>query len=216
METEQRYTRGLALLWVTGRELLLVSGGGVGLLGFGGDSLWCSSPRYPRLIRHTPSYCDESLFGSRPEGAGWDTSGMARGDAAKLRALFWTPPATPRDDRSPRPRETPLRAIHPVGPSKTEPRVAADSKKLSLDGLDATHPLGRGRSHSLTHLNVPSTGHSATSALHTSGPRNSRPSTSGVTFRSSLVTPRARSVSISVPATPTQRGATPKPKPPWK
>uniref|UniRef100_A0A8C0WC59 RBPJ-interacting and tubulin-associated protein 1 n=1 Tax=Castor canadensis TaxID=51338 RepID=A0A8C0WC59_CASCN len=168
-----------------------------------------------RLIRHTPSYCDESLFGSRPEGAGWDTSRMARGDAAKLRALFWTPPATPRDDRSPRPRETPLRAIHPVGPSKTEPRVAADSK-LSLDGLDATHPLGRGRSHSLTHLNVPSTGHSATSALHTSGPRNSRPSTSGVTFRSSLVTPRARSVSISVPATPTQRGATPKPKPPWK
>ncbi|XP_011953265.3 RBPJ-interacting and tubulin-associated protein 1 isoform X2 [Ovis aries] len=32
-----------------------------------------------RLISHTPSYCEESLFGSRPEGAGWEAKWMARG-----------------------------------------------------------------------------------------------------------------------------------------
>ncbi|XP_064235856.1 RBPJ-interacting and tubulin-associated protein 1 isoform X2 [Aotus nancymaae] len=169
-----------------------------------------------RLISHTPSYCDESLFGSRSEGASFKAPRMAKGDAAKLRALFWTPPATPRGSHSPRPREAPLRAIHPAGPSKTEPRVAADSQKLSMDGLRSSHPLRRGRSRSLTHLNLPSTGHPATSAPHTNRPQDPRPSTSGVTFQSPLVTSRARSVSISVPATPRQGGATQKPKPPWK
>uniref|UniRef100_A0A2K5C5X2 RBPJ-interacting and tubulin-associated protein 1 n=1 Tax=Aotus nancymaae TaxID=37293 RepID=A0A2K5C5X2_AOTNA len=171
---------------------------------------------FARLISHTPSYCDESLFGSRSEGASFKAPRMAKGDAAKLRALFWTPPATPRGSHSPRPREAPLRAIHPAGPSKTEPRVAADSQKLSMDGLRSSHPLRRGRSRSLTHLNLPSTGHPATSAPHTNRPQDPRPSTSGVTFQSPLVTSRARSVSISVPATPRQGGATQKPKPPWK
>ncbi|KAL2767756.1 RBPJ-interacting and tubulin-associated protein 1 isoform 1, partial [Daubentonia madagascariensis] len=169
-----------------------------------------------RLIRHTPSYCDESLFGSRPEGASREAPCMAKGDAAKLHALFWTPPATPKGSHSPRSRETPLRAVHPAGPLKAEPRVAADSRKLSVDGLDSARPLRQGRSHSLTHLNVLSTGHPATSASHTNGPQGPRPSTSGVTFRSPLVTPRAQSVSVSVPATPRQGGATQKPKPPWK
>ncbi|XP_035113614.1 RBPJ-interacting and tubulin-associated protein 1 isoform X2 [Callithrix jacchus] len=168
-----------------------------------------------RLISHTPSYCDESLFGSRSEGASFEAPRMKKGDAAKLRALFWTPPATPRGSHSPRPREAPLRAVHPAGPSKTEPRVTADSQKLSMDGLHSSHPLRRGLSRSLTHLNLPSTGHPATSAPHTNRPKDLRPSTSGVTFRSPLVTSRARSVSISVPAT-RQGGATQKPKPPWK
>ena len=84
---------------------------------------------------------------------------MARGDAAKLHALFWTPPATPRGSHSPRPRETPVRAIHPADLSKTEHRVVASSRSLSVDGLDTPRPLRRKRSHSLTHLNVPSTGH---------------------------------------------------------
>nr|XP_027779207.1 RBPJ-interacting and tubulin-associated protein 1 [Marmota flaviventris] len=163
-----------------------------------------------RLVRRSPSYCDESLFGSRP--AGPEASGMAKGDAAKLRALLWTPPATPRGGHSPRPRETPLRAIHPAGPSKMGPRVAADARELPSGGRGAPHPPGRGRSQSLTHLNTPSAG----CAAHGEGPQAPRPSTSGVTFRSPLVTPRARSVSASVPATPRQGGATQKPKPPWK
>ncbi|XP_057601796.1 RBPJ-interacting and tubulin-associated protein 1 [Hippopotamus amphibius kiboko] len=169
-----------------------------------------------RLIGHTPSYCDESLFGSRPEGASWEAPWMAKGDAARLHALFWTPPATPRGNHSPRPRETPLRAVHPAGPLKTERRAVADSRRLSVGGLDSPRPPRRERSHSLTRLNVPSTGHPPTSAPCTNGPRDPRPSPSGVTFRSPLVTPRAHSVSVSVPVTPRRGGATQKPKPPWK
>ncbi|XP_059264465.1 RBPJ-interacting and tubulin-associated protein 1 [Mustela nigripes] len=169
-----------------------------------------------RLISHTPSYCDESLFGSRPEGTTWEGPSMAKGGAAKLHALFWTPPATPRGSYSSRPRETPLRAIHPAGPLKTEPTVAADSQKLCRGGLDSPQPRRRERSHSLTHLNVPSTGRPPASAPHASGPRDPRPFPSGVTFQSPLVTPRARSVRVSVPAAPQQGGASQKPKPPWK
>ncbi|XP_025874643.2 RBPJ-interacting and tubulin-associated protein 1 [Vulpes vulpes] len=170
-----------------------------------------------RLISHVPSYCDESLFGSRPEGTSWEGPWMAKGDAAKLHALFWTPPATPRGSHSSRSRETPLRAIHPAGPLKAEPKVAADSRKLSMAGLDSPHPLRRERSHSLTHLNAPSACRPPASTLHTNGPRDSRPSPSGVTFQSPRVTPRARSIRDSVPAAPQRGGAaTQKPKPPWK
>ncbi|KAK2504528.1 hypothetical protein MC885_007319 [Smutsia gigantea] len=157
-----------------------------------------------------------SLFGFRPEGASREPPLMAKGDAAKLHTLFWTPPATPRGSHLPCPRETPLRAINPAGPSRTEPRVAVDSWKLFVDGLDSPRSLRQGRSHSLTHLNVPSTGLAPSSARHVNGPRDPRPSPSGVTFLSPLVTPRAHSISVSVPATPRQGGATQKPKPPWK
>ncbi|XP_003419335.1 RBPJ-interacting and tubulin-associated protein 1 [Loxodonta africana] len=169
-----------------------------------------------RLISHTPSYCDESLFGPRPGGIGWEASWMAKGDAAKLRALFWTPPATPKGSHSPRPRETPLRAVHPASPSKTEPRVAAHSQMLPLDGLDTPDPLRRGRSQSLTHLNVPSTVHPCASPPRANGPRDPKSPLSGVTFRSPLVTPRAHSISVSVPASPRRGRAPQTPKPPWK
>ncbi|XP_036908057.1 RBPJ-interacting and tubulin-associated protein 1 [Sturnira hondurensis] len=168
-----------------------------------------------RLISHTPSYCDESLFGSRPEGAGLEAPWITKGNAAKLHSLFWTPPATPRG-HSPHPRETPLRAIHPAGPSKTEPRAGTDSRQLSRGVLDSPRPGRRERSHSLTHLTVPTTGRPPTSGPHTNGPRDPRPSPLGVTFRSPLVTPRIHSGSVSVPATPRRGGATQKPKPPWK
>lgn len=170
-----------------------------------------------RLISHTPSYCDESLFGSRPEGAGPEAPRMAKGDAAKLHSLCWTPPATPRG-HSPHPRETPLRAIHPAGPSKTEPRAGADSHpgQSSRGALDPPHPARRERSHSLTHLAVPTTGCPPTRGPHTNGPWDPKPSPLGVTFRSPLVTPRAHSGSVSMPATPRRGGATQKPKPPWK
>ncbi|KFO23587.1 RBPJ-interacting and tubulin-associated protein 1 [Fukomys damarensis] len=163
-----------------------------------------------RLISHTPSYCDESLFGSHPGGTSWEASRLAKQDAVRLHSLFWTPPTTPRGSDSPRPRETPLCPVHPRGSSVTQPRLAADSRGLS------PRPLRRERSHSLTCLHVPSTGHPASSAPHTNGPQDPRPPRAGVTFRSPLVTPRAHSVSASVPATP-QRGRVPQnPKPPWK
>nr|XP_048278377.1 RBPJ-interacting and tubulin-associated protein 1 [Myodes glareolus] len=169
-----------------------------------------------RLIGHTPSYCDESLFGSRPQGTNKEGSQTAIGDTAKLWTLFWTPPATPRGGHSPRPRETPLRAIHPDGPSKTEPSVATGSQKMSQEGLDAPSSLGRRRSHSLAHLSVPSMSHPASSVPQANGPRSPRPSTSGMTVRSPLVTPRSRSGRVSEPAAPQQGAGPPKPKPPWK
>lgn len=167
-----------------------------------------------RLISHTPSYCDESLFGFRQEGANSEVSPMATGDAAKLQALFWTPPATPRGGHSPCPKETPLRAVHPAQPSQTEPRVTASSRKLSENGFDAASPLRRGRSNSLTHLNVPSNSpHLASCVPHTRGPQHPRP---GVTFQSPRATPRAHSGSRSVSSVPQRGGVPPKPKPPWK
>ncbi|XP_012975164.1 RBPJ-interacting and tubulin-associated protein 1 [Mesocricetus auratus] len=169
-----------------------------------------------RLIGHTPSYCDESLFGSRPQGLSKEGSRTAMGDAAKLRTLFWTPPATPRGSYSPRPRETPLRAIHPDGPSRTEPSMTTGSQKTPQEGLDAPHSLGQRRSHSLTHLSVPSMGHPAAGTPQTNGPWSSRPSTSRMTARSPLVTPKARSGSVSGPAAPQRGASSPKPKPPWK
>ncbi|KAL1768519.1 RBPJ-interacting and tubulin-associated protein 1 [Sigmodon hispidus] len=170
-----------------------------------------------RLIGHTPSYCDESLFGSRSPGTSKEGSRTAMGDAAKLRTLFWTPPATPRGGHSPRPRETPLRAIHPNGPSRTEPNMTTGSEKMSQkEGLDAPRPPGRRRSHSLTYLSVPSMSHPASSVPQTNGSWSPRPSASGMTVQSPLVTPKARSGSVSRPAA-SQRGAgPPKPKPPWK
>ncbi|KAF5929275.1 hypothetical protein HPG69_019296 [Diceros bicornis minor] len=177
-------------------------------------------------VKARPSYVDETLFGNpagtRPTPPDFDPpwvekANRTRGAGTGLsQASGANPSSTPRGSHSPRPRETPVRAIHPAGPSETGPRVAADSRKLSRDGLDPPHPLRRERSHSLTHLKVPSTGRPPTSAPRANGPRNPRPSPSGVTFQSPLVTPRAQSVSVSVPATPRQGGATQKPKPPWK
>lgn len=168
-----------------------------------------------RLISHTPSYCDESLFGSRPVGACWEAPWMVKGGASKLHTLFWTPPATPRG-HPPHPRETPVHTIHPSAPTKTEPREGSGAEKASKGGLDCPLALRRERAHPLTHLNVPSTGHPPTGGPHTSGPRDPRPSPAGVTFRSPLVTPGARSGSASVPATSQRGAATPRPKPPWK
>ncbi|XP_048198864.1 RBPJ-interacting and tubulin-associated protein 1 [Perognathus longimembris pacificus] len=162
-----------------------------------------------RLLRHTPTFCDESLFGPRPGGVRQEASGMAKGDPTKLHALFWTPPATPRTGHSPRPRDTPLRAIHPACSSKTEPGVTADSRNLSLHRAGAPRPLGQGRSRSVTQLNGPS-------SLQTNGPQDPRPSTAGVTFRRPPLTPRARSASISVPAASGPQAAPRKSKPPWR
>ncbi|XP_038956077.1 RBPJ-interacting and tubulin-associated protein 1-like [Rattus norvegicus] len=150
-----------------------------------------------RLIGHTPSYCDEPLFGSQPQGTSKERSQTAMEDAAKLQTLFWTPPSTPRGSYSPRPRVTPLRAIHPAGPSRTEPRVAKDSQRMFRDGLDVPRSLGQRRSHSLTHLTIPST-----------GPWSY---TSGATVQSPLITCNVCSGSVSVPAILPR-----KPKAPWK
>lgn len=169
-----------------------------------------------RLLSHTPSHCDESLFGRRCEGSSWEAPWTVKGNTAKLHALLWTPPPTPRGSQSPRPRETPLRAVHPAAAPETKPREVADSRRRSLGGEGSPRPPGRARSQSLTLLSVPSPGPPTTRAPPTREPRDPRPPASGVTFRSPLVTPRALSVSVSVPATPRRGAETQKPKPPWR
>ncbi|XP_068937755.1 RBPJ-interacting and tubulin-associated protein 1 [Petaurus breviceps papuanus] len=170
-----------------------------------------------RLIRRTPSYCDETLFGSQEEGPTWEAPWMKKEDAAKLRPLLWTPPSVPWASRSPRPKETPLRAIHPVASSEPKNRSKSDIWQRPLDGPNSPGSLKRGCSRSLTHLNASPVGHSlATSPSHQRGQRQARTQTPSVTFQSPLVTPRAHSISLSEPATPRKYLATPKPKPPWK
>ncbi|XP_058512609.1 RBPJ-interacting and tubulin-associated protein 1 [Ochotona princeps] len=164
-----------------------------------------------RLISHTPSYCDESLFGPRPEGGSWQTSGRTKGSTAKLHALLWTPPPTPR--------ETPLRAMHPTAAAAApgaEPRVLGEPRRRSPGPVGSPHLQGRARSPSVPCVSGPDSGHPRSCTPDAREPRNPRLSTSGVTFRSPLVTPRALAVSISGPSTPRPGGVTQKPKPPWK
>ncbi|XP_043846186.1 RBPJ-interacting and tubulin-associated protein 1 [Dromiciops gliroides] len=170
-----------------------------------------------RLIGHTPSFCDETLFGSREEGPTWEAPWMKKEDTAKLQPLLWTPPAAPWTSRSPRPKETPLRAIHPVASSEPKNRSKSNVWQRPLGRTESLGPLKRGFSRSLTHLNASPEGHSLpTSPPHQRGQQQAWAQTAAVTFRSPLVTPRARSISLSEPATPRKYLTTPKPKPPWK
>ncbi|XP_074153282.1 RBPJ-interacting and tubulin-associated protein 1 [Sminthopsis crassicaudata] len=179
-----------------------------------------STPPYPlrkknkyRLIRHTPSFCDETLFSSRQEEPTWDAPWMKKEDAAKLQPLLWTPPPAPWANRSPRPKETPLRAIHP----KPKSRNKLDVWQRLSDGLDSPGSLKRGHSQSLTHLNAFPGGHSpGTSPPRPKGQQQAWTQTAAGTFQNPLVTPRARATNLSEPATPRKHVATPKPKPPWK
>ncbi|XP_028913386.1 RBPJ-interacting and tubulin-associated protein 1, partial [Ornithorhynchus anatinus] len=68
-----------------------------------------------RLVAHAPSYCDETLFGPRPEGPGREAPRMTGGAAAKLRPLLRTPPSAPR------PREPPRAGRPPRGNPRGRP-----------------------------------------------------------------------------------------------
>ncbi|GAB1290102.1 RBPJ-interacting and tubulin-associated protein 1 [Apodemus speciosus] len=74
-----------------------------------------------RLIGHTPSYCDESLFGTSRQG-----SRTAVEDAAKLRTLFWTPQPPPgaATHLAPgRPHCEPFTPLDPPGQSPEWPQA---------------------------------------------------------------------------------------------
>lgn len=79
---------------------------------------------------------------------------MVKADAAKLHALFWTTPAIPRGSHSPH-----LSAS--CSPSwSLKDRVQGGGQLLeAMNGLDTLRPLRQEHSHSLTHFNVPGTGH---------------------------------------------------------
>lgn len=189
------------------------------------------SPRFlppPRLGSHTPSFCDESLFGAKPRGPAWAAPWMRKEDVAKLHALLWSPPPAPRTQPglSPRPRETPLRALRPPAPVSPASAAFEGGRKgqpcpwqrpecgSCPEGRGAP---SRGRSQSLSRLNTPSGGlRLASETTRTERCEHQNPPTAPVTPRGPLM--RGRSKSVSGP--PLSRSSTAvggcKPRPPWK
>lgn len=66
------------------------------------------------------------------ESTSWRRSGWWRQTSAKLHALSGQPQLSLAATTPP--KETPVQAVHPAGPSKTECRVVASSWSLSLNG----------------------------------------------------------------------------------
>ncbi|XP_072735955.1 RBPJ-interacting and tubulin-associated protein 1 [Ciconia boyciana] len=181
-----------------------------------------------RLRSHTPSFCDESLFGAKPEGPAWAAPWMRKEDVAKLHPLLWSPPPAPRNQPSlaPRSRETPLRAVHPRAPAspatagfeagrKGKPCVWKHPESdLGSEGQGAP---SRGRSQSLSRLNASSDGpRLASEHPKTERGKNQSPPTAPATPRGPLM--RGRSKSMSGPSLATNSKAVGgcKPRPPWK
>ncbi|XP_062446462.1 RBPJ-interacting and tubulin-associated protein 1 [Rhea pennata] len=178
-----------------------------------------------RLTSHTPSYCDESLFGTKPEDPAWAASWMKKEDVAKLRPLLWSPSSASRNQSSlsPRSKETPLRAVHPQAPaSPVLADLGADRKGKSyiwkrpesdLDSEGRGAP-SRGRSQSLTRLNAsPDSFRLASSNPKTEKHKHQ---SAPVTPRSPLMRVRSKSVSAPSFARNSKAAVVCKPKPPWK
>ncbi|KAM7089880.1 RBPJ-interacting and tubulin-associated protein 1 isoform 1-T6 [Ciconia maguari] len=181
-----------------------------------------------RLRSHTPSFCDESLFGAKPEGPAWAAPWMRKEDVAKLHPLLWSPPPAPRNQPSlaPRSRETPLRAVHPRAPaSPATAGFEAGRKGKSCVWKHPESDLGsegrgapsRGRSQSLSRLNASSDGpRLASEHPKTERGKNQSPLTAPATPRGPLM--RGRSKSMSGPSLAANSKAVGgcKPRPPWK
>ncbi|XP_074776830.1 RBPJ-interacting and tubulin-associated protein 1 [Athene noctua] len=181
-----------------------------------------------RLRSHTPSFCDESLFGAKPAGPAWAAPWMKKEDVAKLHPLLWSPPPAPRiqPSPSPRPRGTPLRAVHPraaAPPAAAGSETGGEGESCGWKRPDS-HSCSegraapcRGRSQSLSRLNTPSDGHRLPSDnLKTERCKNQSPPTVPATPRRTLMRGRSKSVSgLPLARSSTSVGAC-KPRPPWK
>ncbi|NXS41978.1 RITA1 protein, partial [Balaeniceps rex] len=185
-----------------------------------------AAPR--RLRSHTPSYCDESLFGAKPEGPAWAASWMRKEDIAKLHPLLWSPPPAPQNQLSlsPRSRETPLRAIHPRAPvSPATAGFEAGGKGKSCVQKRPESDLcskgrgapGRGRSQSVSRLNTSSDGlHLASDNAKRERCKNQSPPTAPATPQGPLMRGRSKSVSGPSLAMNSKAVGGCKPRPPWK
>ncbi|NXI70489.1 RITA1 protein, partial [Anseranas semipalmata] len=181
-----------------------------------------------RLRSRAPSYCDESLFGTKPEDPAWAASWMKKEDVAKLHSLLWSPPPAPRSQSSLSPcsRGTPLRAVHPPAPAS--PAAAScetahqgqsrawqrPESHLDSEGQGASR---RGRSQSLTRLNTSSDRlRLASDNPKAERHKNQSPATAPATPRGSLMRVRSKSVSGPSFARSSQAAGGCKPKPPWR
>ncbi|NXI55274.1 RITA1 protein, partial [Chloroceryle aenea] len=174
-----------------------------------------------RLRSHTPSFCDESLFGSKHQGPTWAAPWMRKEDVAKLHPLLWSPPPAPRNQPSPSPRsrETPLRGVHPTPGSGVGPRGTSCKWKCpeSASLSEGRGGPGGGRSQSLSRLNTPSEGpHLALDNLRTERCKKQSPPTVPATPRGPLMRGRSKSMSGPPLARSSMAVGGCKPRPPWK
>ncbi|NXW46448.1 RITA1 protein, partial [Nyctiprogne leucopyga] len=161
----------------------------------------------------TPSFCDESLFGAKPEGPARAAPGMRKEDVAKLHTLLWSPPPAPqhrhglspgsRGDRHPPTPVTPATAGSEVAPEGQPCVWQCPQSQLGSPGRGAP---GRGCSRS----------------LHT-GPclglercKNQSPPTAPATPRGPPTRGRSRSVSRCPLAVCSKAAGGCTPRPPWK
>ncbi|NWH44398.1 RITA1 protein, partial [Fregata magnificens] len=181
-----------------------------------------AAPR--RLRSRAPSYCDESLFGAKPEGPAWAAPWMRKEEVAKLHPLLWSPPPAPQNQPglSPGSRETPLRAVHPRAPAssatagrKGESRIWKRPKsELGSEGWGAP---GRGCSQSLGRLNASSDGlRLASGNARTERCERQSPPTAPATPRGPLMRGRSKSASGPSLAMNSKAAGGCKPRPPWK
>ncbi|NXH78804.1 RITA1 protein, partial [Hydrobates tethys] len=163
-----------------------------------------------RLRSHTPSYCDESLFGAKPEGPAWAPPRMRKEDPSL----------------SPCSRETPLRAVHPRAPaSPATAGFEAGRKGKSCVWKHPESDLGpegwgaptRGRSQSLSQLNTSSDGlRLASDKPKTERCKNQSPPRAPATPRGPLMRGRSKSMSGPSLAMNSKVVGGCKPRPPWK
>ncbi|XP_010290696.1 PREDICTED: RBPJ-interacting and tubulin-associated protein 1, partial [Phaethon lepturus] len=180
------------------------------------------------LRRHTPSFCDESLFGAKPEGPAWAAPWMRKEDVAKLHPLLWSPPPGPRNQPSfsPRSRGTPLRAVHPQTPATPatagfeaghEGKSCVWKRPESNSGFQGRGAPSRGRSQSLSQLNTTSDGLClASDNPKTERCKNQSPPRAPVTRQGPLMRGRSKSISRPSLAMNSQAAGGCKPRPPWK
>ncbi|NXT81488.1 RITA1 protein, partial [Zapornia atra] len=184
--------------------------------------------RSPRLRSHTPSFCDESLFGAKPQGPARAAPWLRKEDVAKLHPLLWSPPPAPRGQPglAPRPRAAPLRAVHPPAPASPAPagagtgckgRSCAWERPDGHLGSEVWSARRRGCSQSLSRLNTPSDELcSGSDNPRTERCKNQSPATAPATPRGCVARGRSQSTSrLSLGRTSVAAGGC-KPRPPWK
>ncbi|XP_042297449.1 RBPJ-interacting and tubulin-associated protein 1 [Sceloporus undulatus] len=178
-----------------------------------------------RLKNHTPSYCDETLFGPKPGEQRWAAPWMTRSDVAKLRPLLLTPPSALGDCLvlSSHPKEIPLKAIHQEkASSQGKERFHAQHRREdscwkprgSCSDMIAQDALGRGRSHSLTRLC--STSDRFQTLVNKPRRGTQQDSPLPVTATGSLGRPSPQGLSGTLSTRAMRSTNSCKPKPPWK
>ncbi|NXU91238.1 RITA1 protein, partial [Xiphorhynchus elegans] len=162
-----------------------------------------------RSRSHAPSFCDESLFGAKPQGPAWAAPWMRKEDIAKLHTLLWSPPPAPPNPPGPSPRSkgTPPRAVHPPASAPAATTGTEPDHKGKAGGWKCPESSacsegwgapGRGRSQSVSRLSAPLDRlHLASDSLGTEGWKNQSAPTTPATSGGPRV--RGRSKSLSGP-----------------